>query len=151
MPAILKRTTQFYTENHNAFEEDCEWSRVACAFPQYFPEEQDHAQNILKEYHPDIFAEWEAQGKPTSTQENDNHPCNQNLKEIGMNKLITRNCQNGQSIYNVLDELKAEGKIPQTATVDAFKRYQYGGEKNDGSIIGIITVRVNEMFAITNA
>jgi hypothetical protein len=68
-----------------------------------------------------------------------------------MNKLITRNCQNGQSIYNVLDELKSEGKIPQTATVDVFKRYQYGDEKKDTTIIGIITVRANEMFAITNA
>ena len=68
-----------------------------------------------------------------------------------MNKLITRNCHDGQSIYNVLDELKSEGKIPQTATVDAFKRYQYGNEKNDASIIGIITVRANEMFAITNS
>lgn len=55
-------------------------------------------------------------------------------------------CGKGQSIYDVLRELQADGSVPQDATTG--DRYRYGDESKDPTIIGHITVRRNEMFAI---
>lgn len=55
-------------------------------------------------------------------------------------------CGNGQSIFDVLRELQNDGDVPQNATTG--DRYRHGDEANDPSIIGQITVRRNEMFAI---
>ena len=66
MPPVLLRHTTFY-KGGSSFEEDCEWTRVALAFPQYFTgEEQEHAQANFARYHPEIFEAWVKQGKPTS-------------------------------------------------------------------------------------
>lgn len=67
MPEVLKQPTEFYSAGSPYFEEDCEWSRVACAFPEYFTgKEQEQAQETLKTYHQDIYEDWIRQGKPTA-------------------------------------------------------------------------------------
>ena len=65
MPAVLKTSSRFYDAGSSYFEEDSEWARVACAFPQYFTgQEQQNAQETLAHYHPDIFLAWGKQGRP---------------------------------------------------------------------------------------
>lgn len=58
MPERLLRDP-FHAPDQSAgwFEEDCEWARVALAFPDCFPaEDVALAERILKRYHPACFA-----------------------------------------------------------------------------------------------
>ena len=42
------------------FEEDCDWSVVCLAFPQYFPEDaQAAARKTLEQYKPELYAQLE--------------------------------------------------------------------------------------------
>lgn len=61
-------------------------------------------------------------------------------------QLVYGRCGNGESIFDVLKELKADGRVPANTTVG--DRYRHGDENKDQSIIGVVTVRRNEMFAI---
>ena len=55
MPANLKMSSQFY-KNDGWFEEDCEWARVALAFPELFPSEaQKTAKATLRAVHPGLI------------------------------------------------------------------------------------------------
>ena len=67
MPAVLKTPTRFFTAGSRSFEEDCEWARVALAFPQYWPaDERERAREIIERYQPEIYTQWIAQGQPTA-------------------------------------------------------------------------------------
>lgn len=48
-----------YARNENGFyEEDCEWSIVHIAFPEFFPDTQTSAKDTLKNYMPEIYEKW---------------------------------------------------------------------------------------------
>jgi len=58
MPACLKE--QLWA-GEGWFEEDCDWARVALAFPEYFPADAiDIARKTLAFHHPDILERFDA-------------------------------------------------------------------------------------------
>jgi uncharacterized protein DUF7007 len=43
------------------YEEDCEWARVALAFPQFFTlDDVDLASELLRRYNPEVYQVWKA-------------------------------------------------------------------------------------------
>lgn len=59
MPESLKTVTDFY-KGGPWFEEDCEWARVAMAFPELFPADaQEAARSTLAQTQPAILAKFD--------------------------------------------------------------------------------------------
>lgn len=57
VPAALRTPTDCYS-GEGIFEEDVEWARVALSFPEELPELQERAEQVLRNFHPEIWEEW---------------------------------------------------------------------------------------------
>jgi hypothetical protein len=68
---------------------------------------------------------------------------NRPAMEIEMAKIIDRNCHSGQSVFDVIDELKNENLIPERSILG--DRATLTGEQPENAVARI-TVRRNEMF-----
>ena len=63
MPDCLKATTAFY-KGDGWFEEDCEWARVALAFPSLFPPKAiPAAEATMRSVYPQILQEFKREVK----------------------------------------------------------------------------------------
>ena len=63
-------------------------------------------------------------------------------------KFINYSCNDKESVYDAMKRLIATGRAPANSSVSDLRHYSWGDEKQDSSIIGQITVRPGEMYAI---
>lgn len=61
MPEALRN---FKSTRPGWYEEDVEWCIVACAFPQFFAKEVDHARQTMRDYYPDTYEAWTGETIP---------------------------------------------------------------------------------------
>ena len=63
-----------------------------------------------------------------------------------MKKMIYRNCTAGQSVFDVIAELKEQNRIPATATLGT----RTIGDEVPENAVARITVRPHEMWWVIN-